>query len=268
MSLATFDLAVATGATPPAVGVARTAATFWMSGATAIPLYHMHPHIEEECILPDDIREQTRRVLTTFDEVLRFNGLGWRDVAKFAIFLTDLRDEETVHEVIAEFLGGAGWMPATTVVGINALSAPGARIEIEPVAAAPADGDGDPVAPVAAPRGSASNGPAVLAPSGSGLVFLSDLRADSPIPNDIPNGIAEQTALAVDALEGVLAARGLGMRNVAKVLVSVVDLRELEVVRRVLGDRLGGWEPAITAVQVDNLPSPGARVQFDVIATG
>ncbi len=33
----------------------------WMSGATAIPLYHRHPHVEEQCVLPDDIREQTRR---------------------------------------------------------------------------------------------------------------------------------------------------------------------------------------------------------------
>lgn len=266
MSLSTIDLADAVGPYPPGVGVARTATAFWMSGATAIPLYHMHPHVEEECVLPDDIQEQTRRVMRTFDEVLRFNGLGWRDVAKFAIFLTDLRDEEIVHEVIEEFVGADGWKPATTVVGINALSSPGARIEIEPVAAA-SGGDGDPVLPIAAPRGSDANPPAVLAPSGSGLVFLSDVRADAPLPQGMPNGIVEQTALAVDALEAALAARGLGVRNVAKVLASLVDLRELDAVRRVLDERFGDWTPAFTAVQVDNLPSPGARVQFDVIAT-
>ena len=65
---------------PTAVSVDANDTFFWMSGATAIPLYHHHPHVAEECVLPDDIREQARRVLSTFDEVLRFNGLGWRNV--------------------------------------------------------------------------------------------------------------------------------------------------------------------------------------------
>lgn len=123
------------GPAPIAVQVRSNDVFFWMSGATAIPLYHMHPHIDEECVLPDDIREQTRRVLDTFADVLAFNDLGWRDVVKFSQFLTDLRDHDVVQEVIKEYFTGTGWMPATTVVGINALSAPGARLEIDVVAA-------------------------------------------------------------------------------------------------------------------------------------
>ena len=120
---------------PAAVSIGSNDLFFWMSGATAIPLYHMHPHIEAECVLPDDIREQTRRILTTFDEVLAFNGLGWRNVVKFSQFLTDMREHDAVQEVIAEFFSGTGWSPASTAVGINALSAPGARLEIDVVAA-------------------------------------------------------------------------------------------------------------------------------------
>lgn len=123
------------GPAPIAVQVRSNDVFFWMSGATAIPLYHMHPHIDEECVLPDDIREQTRRVLDTFADVLAFNDLGWRDVVKFSQFLTDLRDYDVVQEVIKEYFTGTGWMPSTTVVGINALSAPGARLEIDVVAA-------------------------------------------------------------------------------------------------------------------------------------
>ena|SRR5690554_2778189 len=120
---------------PPAISVDSNDVFFWMSGATAIPLYHMHPHIDEECVLPDDIREQARRILNTFDEVLGFNGLGWRDVVKFSTFLTDMREYDAVQEVIAEFFADTGWAPASTTVGINALSAPGARMEIDVVAA-------------------------------------------------------------------------------------------------------------------------------------
>lgn len=123
------------GAFPVAVSTSRNDLFFWMSGATAIPLYHHHPHVPEECVLPDDIREQARRVLTTFDEVLRFNGLGWRNVVKFTQFLTDLRDHDVVQEVIAEFFAGSDWAPANVTVGINQLSAPGARLEIDVVAA-------------------------------------------------------------------------------------------------------------------------------------
>jgi 2-iminobutanoate/2-iminopropanoate deaminase len=129
------------GKTPIAVHVRSNDVFFWMSGATAIPLYHMHPHIDEECVLPDDIREQTRRVLDTFTDVLAFNGMGWRDVVKFSQFLTDLRDHDVVQEVIAEYFTGTGWMPASTVVGINALSAPGARLEIDVVAARSGEGN-------------------------------------------------------------------------------------------------------------------------------
>ncbi|MDT0156446.1 RidA family protein [Microbacterium sp. ARD32] len=125
---------------PTARATAGADSLFWMSGATAIALYHHHPHVEEECILPDDIREQTLRVLTTFDEVLRFNGLEWKHVVKLAQFLTDLRDHDIVQETIAEHLARrGGGAPATTVVGINALSAPGARLELELVAVRPAE---------------------------------------------------------------------------------------------------------------------------------
>lgn len=125
---------------PTAMSVEANDTFFWMSGATAIPLYHHHPHVPEECVLPDDIREQARRVLRTFDEVLRFNGLGWHNVVKFSQFLTDMREHDDVQEVIEEFFAGVGWTPASSVVGINHLSAPGARLEIDVVAAWPHDG--------------------------------------------------------------------------------------------------------------------------------
>ena len=124
---------------PPGISVSTSDTFFFMSGATAIPLYHMHPHIDAECVVPDDIREQTRRVLTTFDEILAFNGLGWRDVVKFTQFLTDIREHDAVQEVIAEFFAGSQWKPASSAVAINSLSAPGARLEIDVIAAKSTD---------------------------------------------------------------------------------------------------------------------------------
>ncbi len=118
------------------VSVRTDGTTFWMSGATAIPLYHHHPHVDEECVLPDDIREQTRRILATFDEVLEYLGIGWGELVRLNQFLTDMRDVAAVREEIERHLADMGAAFSTVVVGINALSAPGARLELELIASA------------------------------------------------------------------------------------------------------------------------------------
>ena len=120
---------------PPGISVSSTDTLFFMSGATAIPLYHMHPHIDEECALPDDIQEQTRWVMRTILEVLEFNGLSWKNVIHVYEFLTDMRDADLIHATMGEFLAGTNWYPADTMIGVNTLSAPGARFELDVIAA-------------------------------------------------------------------------------------------------------------------------------------
>lgn len=232
----------------------------WMSGATAIPLYHMHPHVDEECVLPDDIAEQTRRVLTTFDEVLAFTGAGWDAVSKVSLFLTDLRDQQVVEDAVAAHLGEAH--PPITLVGINALSAPGARLELE-LAVLPEGAAGDPPRP--APVGDAAR-PAVITAPGSRLVFLPGISA--PEGGRATASLPDQLTPAFDAVEARLAAEGLGWAAVAKVLVHVVDTRDAAEVEAELVRRCGTWAPAVTIIQADNLPVPGARVQLDVTAAG
>jgi 2-iminobutanoate/2-iminopropanoate deaminase len=251
------------GAAPAGIITGRNDVLFWMSGATAIPLYHMHPHIEEECVLPDDIAEQTRRIMTTFDEVLRFNGLGWRDVIKFARFETDMRDHATIDAVIAEYFAGTGWQPASVVVGINALSAPGARLEIEVVAALPAAADD--VTPVTiGPAAAAGRAPGVRVSGHSSLAFLSGVGPGGPT---VPAGLGQQVKLTLDELERVLGERGLAWPAVAKILLHLTDIRDLAPVSAAIEERFGGaWRPALTVIEVDNLPVPGARLQLDAIA--
>jgi enamine deaminase RidA (YjgF/YER057c/UK114 family) len=230
---------------------------FWMSGATAIPLYHMHPHIDEECVLPDDIAEQTRRVLTTFDEVLAFTGLTWGGVARCSLFLTDLRDQRAVEDAVRAHLGDA--TPPIVLVGINALSAPGARLELE-VSAGPAAGRPGGTGPLVAGGRSA-----VLAPSGSRLVFLPGIV--DPVPGTRA-GLGPQVGGALDALDDALRGHGMTWRSVAKVLIHVVDPRDIAEIQDALRLRCGDWTPALTVIQADDLPMPHARVQFDVIAAG
>jgi 2-iminobutanoate/2-iminopropanoate deaminase len=66
----------------PAIEVIGAGQIVFISGATASPLYHQHPHVEEEHVLPDDIEEQTRRAMDTIKMVLDTKDLSWHNVAK------------------------------------------------------------------------------------------------------------------------------------------------------------------------------------------
>jgi enamine deaminase RidA (YjgF/YER057c/UK114 family) len=119
----------------PAVEVREPSQILFLSGATASPLYHQHPHVPEEHVLPDDIREQTRRALASIKMVLDERGLDWRHVVKVSKFVTDMREADAMHEVMnAEF---GDWRPASTLLCVNNLSSPGARVEIEMIAIGP-----------------------------------------------------------------------------------------------------------------------------------
>lgn len=119
----------------PAVSLETPAELIFISGATSSPLYHQHPHVAAEHVQPDDIREQTRRAMENIKIVLDHKGLTWRNVVKVTKFLTDMREADAMHEVMNSYFGD--WRPASTTVGINNLSSPGARVEIEMIAAGP-----------------------------------------------------------------------------------------------------------------------------------
>lgn len=120
----------------PGVSVQMPAELIFISGATASPLYHQHPHVPEEHIQPDDIREQTRRAMENIKLVLDYKGLTWRNVVKVTKYLTDMREIDALHQVMNGYFGD--WRPASTTICINNLSSPGARVEIDVIAAGPA----------------------------------------------------------------------------------------------------------------------------------
>jgi enamine deaminase RidA (YjgF/YER057c/UK114 family) len=122
---------------PYAPGVIAPAGSriMYVAGATSSPLYHQHPHVDEEHQHPHDIREQTRRVMDSLKLVLDHVGATFGDVLKFNRYLTDIRDMDGVNEAMKPYMNG--WRPASTTLCINQLSSPGARIEIDMVVALP-----------------------------------------------------------------------------------------------------------------------------------
>jgi 2-iminobutanoate/2-iminopropanoate deaminase len=83
----------------------------------------------------DDVVAQTRQVFANLAAILAAAGVGFADVAKVTVFLTDVDDRARINPVRQEFFGDA--RPASTLVEVTRLVVPGAKVEIELVARVP-----------------------------------------------------------------------------------------------------------------------------------
>jgi enamine deaminase RidA (YjgF/YER057c/UK114 family) len=119
----------------PAIEITEPSTLVFISGCTPSPLYHQHPHVPEEHVIPDDISEQTRRALESVKMVLDASGLTFRNVVKVTKYLTDMREMDAVNAMCGEYFGD--YRPASTMVCINNLSSPGARVELDMIAVGP-----------------------------------------------------------------------------------------------------------------------------------
>jgi enamine deaminase RidA (YjgF/YER057c/UK114 family) len=120
----------------PAVRIVGACNLMYISGATASPLYHNHPHIDSEHDHSNDIGVQTRNAMESIKSILDTVGASWSDVVKITKYLTDIRDADGMHAVMRPYFGD--WRPASTMICINQLSSPGARVELDMIVAVPA----------------------------------------------------------------------------------------------------------------------------------
>lgn len=83
----------------------------------------------------DDVVAQAEAVFAAMGRVLEAAGARPADVVKVTVFLIDVDDRPLINPVRQRFFGSA--RPASTLVEISRLAVPGARIEVEAVAAVP-----------------------------------------------------------------------------------------------------------------------------------
>jgi 2-iminobutanoate/2-iminopropanoate deaminase len=76
---------------------------------------------------------QARRAMENLGAVLKESGLGYGNVVKTTIFMTDLAEFTKVNEIYGSFFPAGGVPPARSTVQVAALPR-GARIEIDFVA--------------------------------------------------------------------------------------------------------------------------------------
>lgn len=78
-----------------------------------------------------DVVAQTRQSIDNLGAILNAEGLGFSDVVKTTIFLTNISDFAQVNDVYAEYFESAP--PARSTVQVAALPK-GAKVEIEAIA--------------------------------------------------------------------------------------------------------------------------------------
>ena len=116
--------------------------------------------------------------------------------------------------------------------------------------------------------------PAIRVEAPGDLLFISG-ATPSPLyhkhPHELsehehPIGIADQTRLAMENIKTILDHEGLTWTDVVKVTKYLTDMRDMDGMVAVLAEYFGVWTPASTTVCVNQLSTPGARVELDMIA--
>jgi enamine deaminase RidA (YjgF/YER057c/UK114 family) len=104
---------------------------------TAAPVYHSHPHRDEEFDLPSGMREQATLAMENLRKTLEAAGCGLRDLVSATRYLTDAREQDDLNRVWAAYLGDH--LPTTTTVEVSRLAThPRCKIEITAIAVADA----------------------------------------------------------------------------------------------------------------------------------
>lgn len=109
----------------------------FLSGVTAAPVYHSHPHRDEEFDLPADMEAQARLAMDNLVKTLEAAGSGLAHLVSATRFLTDVGEQDALNRVWAEYLGDH--LPTTTTVEVSRLATHArCKLEISAIAVAPA----------------------------------------------------------------------------------------------------------------------------------
>ena len=81
-----------------------------------------------------------------------------------------------------------------------------------------------------------------------------------------PVSIEAQTRLAMETIRSILDHEGLSWTDVVKVTKYLTDMRDMDGMVATMAGFFGDWTPASATVCVNQLSTPGARVELDMIA--
>jgi enamine deaminase RidA (YjgF/YER057c/UK114 family) len=120
----------------PAIKVASGRLVF-ISGVTAAPVYHDHPHRPQDFdAIPPDAASQARLAYEHLAQALTAAGCTPSDVVSLTRFFTNIAgDQDAINAIQGAFF--AGHLPTSTTVEVKRLATdPRLRLEIQAIAVA------------------------------------------------------------------------------------------------------------------------------------
>jgi enamine deaminase RidA (YjgF/YER057c/UK114 family) len=111
----------------PAVVVAGPSGLVFLSGVGPRPA-------GSTAAIPESFDAQLAATFDALDAALASRGLGWPNVAKILLHLTDVREHDRAWAAVVERFG-ADWMPARTTIEVDNLPDRGARLQLDVIAA-------------------------------------------------------------------------------------------------------------------------------------
>jgi 2-iminobutanoate/2-iminopropanoate deaminase len=107
----------------------------WLSGATALPVYHEHPHRREDVVryLPNDLEAQTRASMDGIKKTLEAAGATFKDVVHIFVFRARPRigDLGRASAIINSYFAPYNHKPTSTNLAVLELGEPEQLIEIQ-----------------------------------------------------------------------------------------------------------------------------------------
>jgi 2-iminobutanoate/2-iminopropanoate deaminase len=121
----------------PAITV-KSGKLLWLSGGTALPVYHDHPHRRDQILkyLPNDLEAQVRQTMNGIMATLKAAGGSPCDVVHLFIFRARPRigDIGLASAVVNSYFAPFNHKPTTTNLAVLELGEPEQLVEIQAVA--------------------------------------------------------------------------------------------------------------------------------------
>ena len=112
--------------------------TIYVSGVTAAPVYHSHPHVPDEFTeIPDDPGEQAAMAMDNLKQVLEASGAGLTDIVQLIRFMVDQeRNQDAINRVMGQYLGDHR-ATSTSVEVVRLATDPRLVLELQAIAVIP-----------------------------------------------------------------------------------------------------------------------------------
>jgi len=121
----------------PAIKI-HSGKTVYLSGVTAAPIYHSHPHIPAEFDqIPEDAGQQAEMTMENLLRVLKAAGGELTDIVRVTRFIVDQdKNQDAINKVMGRYFGNHR-AASTSVEIVRLATDPRLVLEIEAVAVVP-----------------------------------------------------------------------------------------------------------------------------------